>query len=96
VSLTLVPALATFSWWVTLSNFNVIVLASSYYALFCHLWLISLRVLFYNVRKGMNLEGRSSEEVRGRGRERGNYHQVILYEKRIYFQLREKVSIYVK
>ena len=36
------------SCWVALSNFDMIVFASSYYILFCHVWLLSLRSLFLN------------------------------------------------
>jgi hypothetical protein len=64
------------------SNFNKIVFVLSYYILFCHVWLLSLKSLFFSkVRKGMDPEGRGGEEwgdVRDRGR--GDSKQSILYE----------------
>lgn len=41
-------------------------------------------------RKGMNLEGKGGGGGYSRNRERGNYSGDILYEKIIYFQIKEK------
>ena len=48
-SLTLLPALETpFLFWVSMSNINIIVFTSSYYNLFCHVWLLYLGSLFFS------------------------------------------------
>ena len=73
---------------VALSNTDVIFFAFCYYILFCHVWLLSLKNLFfYSERKKENEswgEGRWRDTGRNRGRR--NCNQDVLYEKTIYFQ----------
>lgn len=60
-SLTLVLALGTLILLcITMSNIDMIALASSYYILFCQVWLLSIRSLFFS--KERQKEGGSGGE----------------------------------
>lgn len=63
-------------------------LYSPYYILFCYLWLLSFRSLFFSNERqeGNGSTGEVKWGETGRNRERGDYNQNILYEKRIYVQ----------
>lgn len=47
-----------------MSNFNMVVFVSSYYNLFCHVWLLSLETCSFLMRgrRGVDLEGRGGGE----------------------------------
>lgn len=66
--------------WVVMSNFEMTILASSYYILFCHVCLF-----LYNERqKGNRSGGEGRYRVTGQNRGRENYNQIILYEKNLF------------
>jgi hypothetical protein len=73
------------SHWVAVSNWDMIVFASHYCILLCHVWFLSFTSpIFSNERQKIvewvRTEGSDKLHVRSR---RGNYNQDLLYEKRV-------------
>lgn len=87
--LIIVPVLGTFflGMYVTV----MLVFASSY-VLFCHVWFSFLRsLLFSNERQNKSEPGWEEREKELGEVEKGDYNQDILYNKRIYLQLKKNV-----
>lgn len=86
-SLTLLPALRTHFLLLDCSpNICMIEFISSYYIVFCHVWWLSLKILFFLMwdkkgEKGSRSIGYVERNWRSRGRE--SYNQNILHKKRI-------------
>lgn len=83
------------SFWITVFNTDMTVFASSDYSSLCHIWLLSLRNLYFSNERQKESGSGGKENWGGtfRSWRRRDYIKDILYVKRIYIQQKKKKTL---
>lgn len=66
-----VPGLRTFSYWIAMSSFDMVVFTSSYYILFCQAWCYVLEVCSFLIRNKNGVDSEGKGHVKNLGKIEG-------------------------